>query len=270
MAVITESLLKISQVRQKPLTELTKNTISFNWTPECEKALQVLKTELCSSTVLRYPDYKNYSTLTTDASNKGLGAILSQEEHPICYTSRTLNKAGENNSTTEKELLPIVWSVQRLRQYLLGREFKIRTDHQALTWLFNCKEPSSRLFRWRLMLEGYDYVIEYYKGKDNKAVDALSRVLPIQNKEPAMVHQQNSAIALITLFTLYKCGIFNLLKNCELKVCIHMFCVNDNVTPSNLPHVVIYRASESADPLESELSNAIGAQEVNIRSHPKK
>ena len=122
--------------------------------------------------------------------------VLSQEENPICYISTTLNKAEENYSTTEKELLAIVWSVQLLRQYLLGREFQIRTDHQTLTWLFKCKDPSSRLLRGRLRLEGYDYVIEYCKGKDNKAVDALYRVLPIQNEEPAMAQQQNSAEAI--------------------------------------------------------------------------
>ena len=79
---------------------------------------------------------------------------------------------------------------------MLGREFKIRTDNQALTWLFNCKGPSSRILRWRLRLEGYDYVIEYCKGKDNKAAHALSRVLPIQNDEPATAQLENSAEAI--------------------------------------------------------------------------
>ena len=67
--------------------------------------------------------------------------------------------------TTEKELLAIVWALKRLRQYLLGRKFIIRTDHQALKWLNNYKGPSFRLMRWRLKLEEYEYRIEYVKGK---------------------------------------------------------------------------------------------------------
>ena len=156
--------------KAKQLTELTKDKTTFYWTSECEKSFKILKNELCSSPVLRYPDYKKEFTLTTDASNKGLGAVLSQEGHPCYYISRTLNKAEENYNTTEKELLAIVWAVKRLRQYLLGHKFKIQTDHQALTWLFNVKDPSSRLLRWRLKLEEYDYTIEYCKGKENLTI----------------------------------------------------------------------------------------------------
>jgi hypothetical protein len=87
-----------------------------------------------------------------------------------------LNAPEKNYSSTEKELLAIVWAINRLRQYLLGRKFHIRTDHQVLKWLNNCKDPSSRLMRWRLKLEEYEYDIEYTKGKDNTAADALSRV----------------------------------------------------------------------------------------------
>ena len=175
--------IKNFSTRAKPLTELTKKNQPFYWTEACEKAFQDLKNCLCSSPVLRYPNYSKEFTLTTDASNVGLGGILSQDGHPCCYISRTLNKPEINYSTTEKELLAIVWSVKRLRQFLLGRKFKIQTDHQALKWLFSVKDPSSRLLRWRLRLEEYDYEIEYVKGKDNKAADALSRVLPVQDFE---------------------------------------------------------------------------------------
>ena len=65
---------------------------------------------------------------------------------------------------------------------MLGRRFIIRTDHQALKWLHNCKDLSNRLIRWRLRLEEYDYKIEYTKGKDNTAADALSRVHAVTRK----------------------------------------------------------------------------------------
>ena len=83
----------------------------------------LLKQKLCESPVLRYPDYSKEFLLTTDVSNKSLGAILSQEGHPCCYISRILNEAEQNYSTSEKELLAIVWAVKQLRQYL-GRNKK--------------------------------------------------------------------------------------------------------------------------------------------------
>ncbi|XP_033230383.1 uncharacterized protein LOC117181620 [Belonocnema kinseyi] len=121
----------------KLLTELTKKNQLFNCTSTCETSFKSLKDALCSAPVLRYPDFKDTLTLTTDASNVGLGAILSQQGHPVCYISRTLNNPERNFTTTKEELLAIVWAVKRLRQYLLGHEFVIQTVHQALTWLFN-------------------------------------------------------------------------------------------------------------------------------------
>ena len=147
----------------KPLTELTKKDLRFDWSPDFETSFLKLKECLCTAAVLKCPNYNETFTLTTDVSNVGLGAILSQNGHPVCYISRTLNSAEQNYTTTEKELLAIVWAISRLRQYLLGRQFTIQTDHQALKWLVNVKDPSSRLLSWRLHLEGYTYVIEYTK-----------------------------------------------------------------------------------------------------------
>ena len=107
------------------------------------------------SASIEISNFNESLTLTTDASNQGLGAILSQNDHPCLFISRTLNKAEENYSTSEKELLAIVWAMKRLRQYLLGKPFKIQTDHKALVWLHNVKDPSSRLLRWRLRIEEY-------------------------------------------------------------------------------------------------------------------
>ena len=98
---------------------------------------------------------------------------MQQEGHPCCYISRTLNPAKRNYTTTEKELLTIVWAVKGLRQYLLGRKFTTLTDHSTLTCLFNVK--LNRLLRWRLKLEEYQYQIIYMKSKQNIAADALSR-----------------------------------------------------------------------------------------------
>ena len=116
----------------------------------------------------------------TDASNEGAGAILSQGEigkdHPIAFASRSLNYAERNYSNTEKELLAIVWGVRYFRPYLYGTKFTIVTDHKPLTWIVSVKDLGSRLLRWRIKLEEYQYEIVFKKGVANTNADALSRI----------------------------------------------------------------------------------------------
>ena len=163
------------------MTNLTKKDNPLKWFSEHQEAFENLKEILCSVPVLPFPDYKKKFTLTTDASNVGLGAVLSQDGHPSCFVSRKLNVAEQNYSTSEKEFLAIVWATQLLRQYLLGRTFNIQTGHQALKWLHNVKNPLSRLLRWRLRLEEFNYnPIEYIKGKENKVADFLSRLFSMR------------------------------------------------------------------------------------------
>ena len=116
--------------------------------------------------------------MTTDASGFAVSAILSQgqigQDKPIAFASRTLNRAEQNYSTIEKELTAIMWACEHFKPYLLGRSFTIITDHKPLTWMFSVKDPSSRLLRWRLLLEEFDYTIQYKAGKRNVNADALS------------------------------------------------------------------------------------------------
>jgi hypothetical protein len=98
------------------------------------------------------------------------------KDPPIAYASRTLNNAEKKYPTVEKELLATVWGCKYFRKYLYGRRFTIVTDHRPLTWIFNVKDPSSRLLRWRLKLEEYDYKVVYRKGSNNTNADALSRI----------------------------------------------------------------------------------------------
>lgn len=99
--------------------------------------------------------------MTTDASKIAVGAVLSQgdigQDKPIAFASRTLNKGESNYSATEQQLLAIVWATKHFRPYLYGRKFKIVTDHKPLKWLFSIKDPGSRLMRWRLKLEEFEY-----------------------------------------------------------------------------------------------------------------
>lgn len=87
-----------------------------------------------------------------------------------------MNKAEKNYPIIEKELFAIVWAIKHFRPYLYGRLFRIQTDHRPLVYLFSMKDPSSRLMNFRLLLEEYNFNVEYIKGTDNAAADALSRI----------------------------------------------------------------------------------------------
>jgi len=120
--------------------------------------------------------------------------VLSQgpigQDRPLPYASRILCKAEQNYNTTEKELLAIVWALKYFRSYLYGTKFKIITDHRPLVWLFNVMDPGSRLIRWRLKLEEYDYEIIHKAGKDNTNADALSRN-PIPDDQHVYISQKD-------------------------------------------------------------------------------
>lgn len=164
----------------KPLTALLKKDVIFKWTDLCQEAFDELKKILTTEPLLQYPDFTRTFNLTCDASNYAIGCVLSQgpigTDPPIAYASRTLNRAELNYNTTEKELCAIVWGVKQFRPYLFGQKFNIVTDHQALNWLFNIKDPGSRLTRWRLKLAEYEYEIHFKPGASNTNADALSRI----------------------------------------------------------------------------------------------
>ena len=165
-----------------PLTDLTKK-LAPNcpvWTNQCEEAFQTLKRLLCSAPVLKGPDFNKPFILQTDASERGIGAVLSQldedqEEHPIAFFSRKLLSREEKFSTIEKECLAIKLACQSFRVYLLGRPFLIQTDHRALEWLDRLKENNVRLTRWSLALQPFQFEVKHRPGRDNGNADALSR-----------------------------------------------------------------------------------------------
>ncbi|PNF31840.1 hypothetical protein B7P43_G08901 [Cryptotermes secundus] len=173
----------------KPLTTLLTKETPWKWNSEEQESFDLLKAKLVEFPILQYPDFQQPFLLTTDASGYGLGAVLSQgavgKDKPIAYASRTLNSAELNYSTVEKECLAIVWACKHFRPYLLGRKFQILTDHRGLTWIFRVKDPSSRLLRWKLLLEEFDYEIKYKPGKQNTNADSLSRypVMAIEAEE---------------------------------------------------------------------------------------
>lgn len=169
-----------------PLNALSKKNVPFVWDQKCQNAFETLREKIISPPILQYPNFseQNHFVIQTDASNYAIGAILSNKDgRPIAYASRSLNKAEKNYPVIEKELLAIVWAVKYFRPYLFGRYFKIQTDHRPLIYLFNMKDPSSRLMKFRLALEEYEFDVEYIKGSNNAAADALSRISLNELKE---------------------------------------------------------------------------------------
>lgn len=119
--------------------------------------------------------------LQTDASDFGLSAVFSQigedkEEHPVAYISRKMLPREQKYSVPEKECLAIMWSVSKLKYYLLGTTFTVMTDHQALRWLEQSKSSNARLMRWYLLLQQFTFNVIYKKGVLNSNADGLSRM----------------------------------------------------------------------------------------------
>lgn len=166
-----------------PMSDLTKKGTQFVWTPECGQAMSDLKTAMSSDPCLRLADFSQPFILTTDWSKIAIGAVLSQldpetgEDHPIAFASRLLNRAERNYAPTEGECLAIVWAIQKFKYYLHGRRFTVYTDHTALTWLHTNRFSNSKLERWSMKLQEYDFVIKYKKGEDNAVADCLSRLV---------------------------------------------------------------------------------------------
>ena len=165
-----------------PLTDLTKKSqpTTVKWTPECQEAFTQLKATLMSDPVLRAPDFDKPFLVTTDASERGIGAVLMQEGpaqnfHPVVFLSKKLSERESHWSVSEKECYAIVYALEKLRPYVWGRRFQLQTDHAALKWLHTAKGNNKKLLRWSLALQDFDFEIQHISGASNKVADALSR-----------------------------------------------------------------------------------------------
>ena len=167
---------RFSAVAQ-PLYRLTRKSVPYEWTTDCEVAFTHLKRALTEAPVRVYPQFGHPFLLETDASGMGLGAVLSQKQEdgttrPIAYASRTLQQHERNYGISELEAL---WSVKHFRHYIYGHKCTVYTDHEALKALLNTPQPSGKLARWGMALQELDLDIQYRPGSSNARADALSR-----------------------------------------------------------------------------------------------
>ena len=184
-----------------PLHALMKKNQRFSWTEECQEAFDKLKLALMSPPILTLPRDEGMMILDCDASTRSIGAVLSQmqdgQEKVIAYAGRSLSKNEVNYCITRLELLAIVHFTKYFRQYLLGRQFLVRSDHAALNWLRKMKDPIGQNARWLELLGEYDFIVKHRQGMRHSNADALSRH-PCLNKpscsacHPERTNQQDN------------------------------------------------------------------------------
>ncbi|CAN6695352.1 unnamed protein product [Malus baccata var. baccata] len=173
----------------QPLCRLLQKEVVFAFTKECTASFNQLKELLTTAPIIVPPDWSLPFELMCDASDYILGAVLGQRKdkkpHVIYYASRTLNDAQLNYSTTEKELLAVVFALDKFRSYLIGTKVIVFTDHVALKYLLTKKEAKPRLIRWMLLLQEFDIEIRDKKGSENVVADHLSRM--VHNEEALLI-----------------------------------------------------------------------------------
>src|SRR5271165_6278440 len=166
-----------------PLTDATRNSTQSNlrpieWTKSMQAAFDELKKALTSAPCLALPNPDGEFEVTTDASEdaKAVGAVLMQNSHPVAYESKKLNSHQLNYSVHDKEMCAIMHALERWRPFLLGRHFKVYTDHRSLVHFKTQSNLNQRQLRWQEKAADYDMEILYKPGKENVVADALSRI----------------------------------------------------------------------------------------------
>ena len=167
-----------------PINELLSKNVQFTWDERREQSFQWVKEALVDAATLAYPDPSKPYKLFTDASEVGIGAVLTQfdeaadADRPICFLSRKLQAAETNYPTVEKELLAVVYALKKLRKYLLDKQFVLYTDNSAVRFLFCKTDPSQRLQRWIMAVQEFQFTVKHLPGKENIVADVLSRYPP--------------------------------------------------------------------------------------------
>ncbi|KAK4385593.1 Retrovirus-related Pol polyprotein from transposon.6 [Sesamum angolense] len=172
----------------QPLCKLLQKDKIFELDEACKQAFNKLKESLTSAPIIQPPNWELPFEIMCDASNHAVGAVLGQrigrDPHVIYYASRMLDSTQSNYTTTEKELLAIVFALEKFRPYLLGTKVIVYSDHAALKYLLSKKDAKPRLIRWILLLQEFDLTIKDKKGAENLVADHLSRLITERDPNP--------------------------------------------------------------------------------------
>ena len=159
---------------------LLKSNVTYQWTGDMQKKCQDVKDAIAEETLLAHFDPSQPVVIETDASLKGLGAVMKQNGKPVRFMSKSLTQAESNYSNIERELLAVLFACEKLHVYIFGREVMVHTDHRPLDNIF--RKPVSlappRLQRMLLRLSIYDVKVKYVGAKEVPLADTLSRLLP--------------------------------------------------------------------------------------------
>ena len=164
----------------RPLYRVLEKDTKFYFDESCQNSFEEIKSRLVEALIMAKPDWNREFEIMCDASDFAMGAILGQKAKKvfkaIYYANKTFNEAQENYSTTEKEMLAIVFACEKFRPYILGSHVIIHIDHATIKYLMSKKEAKPRLIKWVLLLQEFDLEIKDKKGCDNVIADHLSRV----------------------------------------------------------------------------------------------
>jgi len=216
---------------RNPLNQLLKKGYLWRWSESCDNSYEKLKGALIRGPILAIYSADKPCFLFTDASGRGIGAVLKQPAddgtlHPIAYHSRSLHSYEQQYTVSEMECLAMVDSITKFHHYLYSQKFTVFSDHAPLKWLKSIKQPSGRLFRWSVKLSQYEFDIRHTSGRTNIQPDCLSRapVVSLLTIEELHLHNPPSSSQVPEIPTVNKKGLIKVIVPPDLRVILLQRC----------------------------------------------
>ena len=174
---LSKFLTQLSELT-KPIHELSKEKVPFNWGPEHDEAFHLIKREITAAPILAYYNPNKPTILQTDASSKGLGVCLLQNEKPMYFASKALTEMQKGYVVIELESLAVAWVMEKFHHFLYGNEFTLETNQKPLEAILSksLNQASPRLQRILIRTFPYNFKIRYIPGETNHVADCLSRL----------------------------------------------------------------------------------------------